>query len=46
MVSKQVVGWHVTATMAEELITTALQRPFGAQLPTLGLFVHSDRGSQ
>ena len=31
MVSKQVVGWHVMATMPEELITTALQRAFWAQ---------------
>jgi putative transposase len=28
MVSKQVVGWHVMATMPEELITLALQRAF------------------
>ncbi|TFZ61723.1 IS3 family transposase, partial [Hymenobacter sp. UV11] len=26
MVSQQVLGWHVMATMPEELITTALQR--------------------
>jgi putative transposase len=30
MVSKQVVGWHVMATMLEELIITALQRAFWA----------------
>jgi len=46
MVSKQVVGWHVMATMPEELITTALQRAFWAQPPTPGLLVHSDRGGQ
>jgi len=46
MVSKQVVGWHVMATMPEELITTALQRAFWAQQPTPGLLVHSDRGRQ
>jgi transposase InsO family protein len=34
MVSKQVVGWHVMATMPEELITKALKRAFWAQLPT------------
>jgi len=28
MASKQVVGWHVMATMPEDLITTALQRTF------------------
>jgi len=28
MASKQVVGWHVMATMPEELITTGLQRAF------------------
>jgi transposase InsO family protein len=46
MASKHVVGWHVMATMPEELITTALQRAFWAQLPTSGLVVHSDRGGQ
>jgi putative transposase len=46
MVSKQVVGWHVMATMPEELITTALQRAFWAQPLTPGLLVHSDRGGQ
>jgi len=46
MVSKQVVGWHVMATMPEELITTALQRAFWAQPPTPGLLVHADRGGQ
>ena len=46
MVSKLVVGWHVLATMPEELITTALQRAFWAQPPTPGLLVHSDRGGQ
>ena len=46
MVSKQVVGWHVMATMPEELSTTALQRAFWAQPPTPGLRVHSDRGGQ
>ncbi|RZK24810.1 MAG: IS3 family transposase, partial [Hymenobacter sp.] len=46
MVSKQVVGWHVMATMPEELITTALQRAFWAQPPTPGLLGHSDRGGQ
>jgi transposase InsO family protein len=46
MGSKQVVGWHVMATMPEELITTALQRDFWAQLLTPGFSVHSDRGGQ
>ena len=44
--SKHVVGWHVMATMPEELITTALQRAFLAQPPTPELIVHSDRGGQ
>jgi putative transposase len=39
-------GWHVGATMPEELVTTALQRAFFAQPPTPGLVVHSDRGGQ
>ena len=42
--SKHVVGWHVAATMPEELVTTALQRAFLAQPPTPQLVVHSDRG--
>ena len=46
MVSKQVVGWQVGASMPEELITSALQRAFWAQPPTPGLIVHSDRGGQ
>ncbi|MGI4740817.1 MAG: transposase [Janthinobacterium lividum] len=46
MVSKQVVGWHVMATMSEELITKALQRACWAQPPTPDLLVHSDRGRQ
>ncbi|MGI4822653.1 MAG: DDE-type integrase/transposase/recombinase [Janthinobacterium lividum] len=45
-VSKQVVGWHVMATMPEELSTTAWQRAFWAQPPTPGLLVHSNRGGQ
>ncbi len=44
--SKQVLGWHVAASMPEELVTTALQRAFLAQPPTLELLVHSDRGGQ
>jgi putative transposase len=34
------------ASMPEELITTASQRPFWAQSSTPGLLVHSDRGGQ
>lgn len=44
--SKHVVGWHVMATMPEELITTALQRALLSQQPAAGLLVHSDRGGQ
>ena len=44
MGTKHVVGWHVGATMPEELVTTALQRAFFAQPPTPSLIVHSDRG--
>ncbi|GAA4013886.1 hypothetical protein GCM10022408_28770 [Hymenobacter fastidiosus] len=43
---KHVVGWHVAATMPEELVLTALQRTFLAQPPTPELIVHSDRGGQ
>jgi len=46
MASKQVVGWHVMATMPEGLITTALQRAFWAQPPTPDLLMHADRGGQ
>ncbi len=44
--SKQVLGWHVAATMPEDLVTTALQRAFFAQPPTPELIIHSDRGGQ
>ena len=44
MGTKHVVGWHVDATMLEELVTTALPRAFFSQPPTSGLLVHSDRG--
>ncbi|TDN39597.1 hypothetical protein A8B98_18085 [Hymenobacter sp. UV11] len=44
--SKRVLGWHVMATMPEELIVTALQRAFWAQPPAPGLLVHSYRGGQ
>lgn len=42
------MGWHVLATMPEELITstTAVQRALLAQQPAPGLLVHSDRGGQ
>ena len=46
LASQHVVGWHVMATMPEELITTALQRAFWAQPPAPDLLVHSDRGGQ
>ena len=46
LASKHVVGWHVMATMPEELVTIALQRGFLSQPPTPGLLVHSDRGGQ
>jgi putative transposase len=46
MDTKHVVGWHVGASMTEELVTTALQRAFFAQPPTPSLVVHSDRGGQ
>ena len=46
MATKHVVGWHVGATMPEELVTTALQRAFFSQPPAPGLVVHSDRGGQ
>jgi putative transposase len=44
--SKQIVGWHVGATIPEELVNSALQRAFGSQPPTPDLLVHSDRGGQ
>ena len=46
MATKHVVGWHVGASMPEELVTTALQRAFFAQPPTPSLLVHADRGGQ
>jgi putative transposase len=44
--TRQVVGWHVMATMPEELITSALRRALLARQPAAGLIVHSDRGGQ
>ena len=44
MASKHVVG--SSATMPEELVTTALQRAFFAQPPTPECSSHSDRGGQ
>ena len=44
--TKHVVGWHVGATMPEELVTTASQRAFFAQPLTPSLVVHPDCGGQ
>ena len=44
--SKQVLGWHVAATMPEKLVTTALQRVLLAQPFIPELIVHSDWGGQ
>lgn len=44
--SKRVVGYHVLATMPEELVTTALRRALHAEAPAPGLVVHADRGGQ
>lgn len=46
IVSKQVVGWHVMATIPEELITSPYSVPSGAQPPTPYLLVHSDCGGR
>ena len=46
MASKQVLGWHVAATMPKKLVNTALQRVFLAQPSTPELIVHSDQGGQ
>ena len=43
---RRVVGWHVMATMPEELVRTALQRALALRRPEPGLIVHSDRGGQ
>jgi hypothetical protein len=40
MVNKQVVGWHLMATMLKELISTALQHAFCLNHLRL---VHADR---
>lgn len=44
--TRQVVGWHVLASMPEALVTTALERALLARRPAAGLVVHSDRGGQ
>ena len=46
MATKHVVGWHVAATMPEEIVITTLRRAFLAQPPTPELVVYSDRGGQ
>jgi transposase InsO family protein len=44
--TRQVVGWQVLGTLAEELVVSALRRALLARAPAPGLVVHSDRGGQ
>lgn len=44
--SRKVVGWAMAPSMPAELVCAALQMAIQARQPTLGLIVHSDRGSQ
>jgi putative transposase len=44
--TRDLVGWHVAATMAEPLVLTALRQAIRARQPPAGLVHHTDRGGQ
>jgi len=44
--SRKIVGWATHDAMPADLVCTALQRAIAQRRPSLGLIVHSDRGSQ
>jgi putative transposase len=44
--SRKVVGWSLGERLTSELVSEALQRAIGRQLPGVDLVAHSDRGSQ
>jgi putative transposase len=44
--TRDIVGWHVAATMAEPLVLAALTRAIRGRQPAAGLVHHTDRGGQ
>lgn len=44
--SRRLIGWHLDATMAEELVLASIKRAISSGRPTTGLIHHSDRGGQ
>ena len=44
--SRRVVGFRLATHKRDELTITALERAFAVRQPTVGLIVHSDRGSE
>ena len=44
--SRKVVGWSMDARMKAQLVCDALQMALWQRNPSIGLIVHSDRGSQ
>ena len=44
--TRDIVGWHVAATMTEPLVLTALKQAIRARQPASGLVHHTDRGGQ
>ena len=44
--SRKIIGWAMSPAMPAELVCRALQMAIGHRQPTVGLILHSDRGSQ
>lgn len=44
--SRKIIGWHISDSMDESLIATALNMAFARREARPGLIVHSDRGVQ
>ena len=46
LVSRTIVGWHVSTSLRHESVLVAFRRAVGQRGPVHGLIVHSDRGVQ
>ena len=44
--SRRIVGWAMSRSQTDQLITQAFRQALGSRRPKAGLIVHSDRGSQ
>lgn len=44
--SRKIVGWHIDASMSQELVIVALKNATERYKPPQGLILHSDRGGQ